>query len=61
MVLDNLYDGVYMFQVVGGRPVQTGTFYIVLFIELFYGDWHGTYVPFSSVQSKLFVTVGLNH
>jgi hypothetical protein len=29
--------------------------------ELFYGNWHGTYVPFSSVQSKLFVTVRLNH
>jgi hypothetical protein len=31
------------------------------FGELFYGDWYGTYVPFSSVQSKIFVTVGLNH
>jgi hypothetical protein len=28
--------------------------------ELFYGDWHRTYVPFSSVKSKLFVTIGLN-
>jgi hypothetical protein len=34
MVLDNLYDGVYMFQVVGGRPVQIGTFYIVPFFTL---------------------------
>jgi hypothetical protein len=28
--------------------------------ELFYGDWDGTYVPFSSVESKFFITVRLS-
>jgi hypothetical protein len=28
--------------------------------ELVYGDWHGIYVPFSSVDSKFFATVGSN-
>jgi hypothetical protein len=25
--------------------------------ELFYDDWYGTYVPFNSVESKIFLTV----
>jgi hypothetical protein len=31
-----------------------------ILLELFYGDWHETFVPSSSVRLKLFITVGLN-
>jgi hypothetical protein len=30
---------------------------IYLFVELFYGDWHGTLAPFRFRQYKNFVTV----
>jgi hypothetical protein len=38
-----------------GFVVDAGLLY--LFIELFYGDWHRTVVPSSTVKSDFFITV----